>query len=147
MSKTKKRRPAKRVANKPEPIDVTLQQLWGGADAMFKILNTSTLEAVVAFRLSKLVSALTSVEEARRNLIAKYAANGANSPDSGDSGGAVAMQVAPDDMTEFRAEFDTILDEPFDGKVLPLQLNQLETVGLTPFELSSIYFLIVDPDA
>ncbi len=135
MAKPKRK---KRVPKKDPSISVTVRQLWEAEDGMIRLLKSPKLNAVDAWRLRTLGPALNATRQAHFDLVQKYAITG-----SINNGSA---NIRTSDLDAFGIDWDAQLDESLGEKIIPIPLARLAEVGLTPAELLTLEFMIIDPE-
>lgn len=135
MAKQKRK---KRPPKKNNSIEITVRQLWEADSGIARLLNSPKLNAVDAWRLRTLGPALDATRQARYDLVRKYAIAG-----SINNGSA---NIETSDLNDFGAEWDAQLDQPLGIKVIPIPLARLAEAELTPAELLTLEFMIIDPE-
>lgn len=135
MAKSKRK---KRPSKKDSSIEITVRQLWEADNGIARLLNSPKLNAVDAWRLRTLGPALDATRQARYALVRKYAIAG-----SLNNGSA---NIETSDLDDFSTEWDAQLDEPLGIKVIPIPLVRLAEAELTPAELLTLEFMIIDPE-
>lgn len=135
MAKSKRK---KRTLKKDNSIEITVRQLWEADSGIVRLLNSPKLNAVDAWRLRTLGPARDATRQAHYDLVRKYAIAG-----SINNGSA---NIKTSDLDAFDVEWDAQLDEPLGIKVIPIPLVRLAEAELTPAELLSLEFMIIDPE-
>ncbi len=129
----------KKRKSTPDPsIEITVRQLWEADNGIARLLNSPKLNAVDAWRLRTLGPALDATRQARYDLVRKYAIAGSI------NNGSANIQTS--DLDAFGMEWEAQLDQPLGIKVIPIPLARLAEAELTPAELLSLEFMIIDPE-
>ncbi len=135
MAKAKRE---KRPSKKDNSIDITVRQLFEADSGIARLLKSPKLNAVDAWRLRTLGPPLDATRQAYFDLVREYAIAG-----SVNNGLA---NIRTSDLNDFGAEWDAQLDQPLGIKVVPIPLARLAEAELTPAELLTLEFMIIDPD-
>lgn len=132
MAKAKrKKRPPKDMS-----IEITLRQLWASREGIVRLLRSTELNHVHAWRIRKLMEPLEALQKEYANLVREHALGEAN----GD--GIIQVRDRPD----FDKKWSAQIDEPLGEKIIPMPLEQFARVGLTPLEMITLEFMIIDPE-
>lgn len=133
MTKKKhKQRPPK----KDNSIEITLRQLWASREGIVRLLRSTELNHVDAWRIRKLWEPLEALQKEYANLVREHALGEAN----GD--GIIQVRDRPD----FNKKWSAQIDEPLGEKIIPMLLEQFAKVGLTPLEMITLEFMIINPE-
>ena len=111
-----------------------LRDLWQAQTELSKLLTTDTLDVVVTWRLSKLVSVLGKLDKSRVLLIEKL----------GELNGSGILEVKGENTEEFTRQFNELLEEPLN--TVSVELDKLAHANLSAVEMSRLSWLIIGPD-
>lgn len=132
MAKTKR----KKRLPKDSSIEITLRQLWLAREGIVRLLGSPELNHVHAWRIRKLLEPLGALQQEWIDLIREHALG------EPKDDGTIDIR----DRKDFDEKFAERLDEPLGGKIIPMPLEQFAKVGLTPLEMITLEFMIIDPE-
>lgn len=130
-SKRKKRPPAK-----DNSIEIILRQLWEARDGIIRLLKSTELNHVHAWRIRKLLQPLEALQREWGDLIREHALG------EPKDDGTIDIR----DKKSFDEKWADRLDEPLGERIVPITLSQFAKVGLTPIEMITLEFMIIDPE-
>lgn len=133
MAKTKRK---KRLPKKDASIEITLRQLWVAREGIARLLKSPELNHVHAWRIRKLLAPLEALQNEWADLIREHALSEPN------ENGTIKIR----DRKDFDEKWSDRLDEPLGEKIIPVPLEGFSKVGLTPLEMISLEFMIIDPE-
>lgn len=133
MAKTKRK---KRAPTKDNSTEITLRQLWIARGGIGRLLGSSELNHVHAWRIRKLLEPLQALQKEYFDLVGEYALG------EPKADGTIDIR----DKKDFDEKWDVRLDELLGEKIIPLPLEQFAKVGLTPLEMITLEFMIIDPE-
>ncbi len=113
---------------------IKLFDLWRSQAELSKLLITDTLDAVVTWRLSKLVGTLEELDKSRVLLIEKL----------GELNGSGILEVKSENIEEFNRQFAELLTEPLDG-FQPIEVEKMEGAKLNAMDMARLGWLIAEP--
>lgn len=124
-------------------MEIKLKEIVNANDTLTKLANATGLSSVVAYRIMKNIKLLSEelelFEKNRMNIIKKYCAK--------DDGGKPLLKennytIPNESLQEFNEQINELLEETATIDFKTLNIEKLDSLGLTPLELGTIEFLI-----
>ncbi len=133
MAKSKRK---KRPPKKDTSIEITRRQLWEAREGIIRLLKSPELNHIHAWRIRKLLEPLQALQNEHIDLVAEHAIG------EPKADGTIDIR----DRKDFNEKWFARLDEPLGEKIIPLLLEGVAKVGLTPLEMITLEFMIIDPE-
>lgn len=129
-------------------MELTIKSLLNGKGALIELGNKKGLASVVAYRIAKNIKAidneLETYEKTRVNLVKEYA----NKDEAGnpitkkDDNGNNMFDINNENMKTLAEEIENLQNEIIDIELKKLTLEDIDSAGLSPLEMSSIDFML-----
>lgn len=131
-------------------MELTIKNLLNGKAALITLGNTKGLSSVIAYRIAKNIKVideeLKTFEETRLNIVKEYSNKDkdGNPATKKDVNGNEVFDIDNENMKLLSQEIEKLQDEKVDIDIRQLSLEEIDKAELSPLELSSIDFMIME---
>lgn len=131
-------------------MELTIKKLLNGKAALITLGNTKGLSSVIAYRIAKNIKVideeLKTFEETRLNIVKEYSNKDkdGNPATKKDVNGNEVFDIDNENMKLLSQEIEKLQDEKVDIDIRQLSLEEIDKAELSPLELSSIDFMIME---